>query len=327
MNTAGQLLAALRTHPEGVAGTDLCKQLGITRAAVWSHIESLRELGFEIVASPHRGYQLRHSPDILLAADLEARLPAKSVIGNIIRVLPQTTSTNDEVSRAALEGHPEGLVIFAESQSAGRGRMGRRWSSPAGRGLWFSVLLRPDLSPTECTQLTAASANALARAVEVVTGISPEIKWPNDLLIKGKKIAGILTEMSAELEHVRSVVLGIGIDANQTTSDFPTELRDIATSLKLATGQTVSRANLAEAVLRELDNEYARIQSGQFAAIAEEWAGRCSTLGKQVSIDMGTQRVRGRAEALDENGALLLRTEHGRIERIVGGEVTLTTNP
>ena len=129
--------------------------------------------------------------------------------------------------------------------------------------------------------------------------------------------------MSAEVEHVRSVILGIGIDVNQTASEFPADLRDIATSLKLATGKTVSRADLAEEVLRELDREYARILAGQFTAVAEEWGSRCSTLGKQVTITMGTRRVRGRAEALDENGALLLRTEHGRIERIIGGEVTL----
>jgi BirA family biotin operon repressor/biotin-[acetyl-CoA-carboxylase] ligase len=324
MTPAAQLLAALRAHPDGVAGTELCQQLGVTRAAVWSHIESLREAGFEIIASPHRGYQLVAAPDALLAVDLQSRQRKGQLIGNAIRVLPQTTSTNDEASRAALEGHPEGLVIFAESQSAGRGRMGRRWSSPAGRGLWFSVLLRPSLAPSECTQLTAASANALVRAIQSTTGITPEIKWPNDLLIKGKKIAGILTEMSAELEHVRSVILGIGIDATQTASEFPADLRNIATSLKLATGKTVSRADLAEAVLRELDREYARILAGQFAAVAEEWGSRCSTLGKQVTIDMGARRVRGRAEALDENGALLLRTEHGRIERIIGGEVTLT---
>jgi BirA family biotin operon repressor/biotin-[acetyl-CoA-carboxylase] ligase len=324
MTPAAQLLAALRAHPDGVAGTELCQQLGVTRAAVWSHIESLREAGFEIIASPHRGYQLVAAPDALLAVDLQSRQRNGQLIGNAIRVLPQTTSTNDEASRAALEGHPEGLVIFAESQSAGRGRMGRRWSSPAGRGLWFSVLLRPSLAPSECTQLTAASANALVRAIQSTTGITPEIKWPNDLLIKGKKIAGILTEMSAELEHVRSVILGIGIDATQSASEFPADLRNIATSLKLATGKTVSRADLAEAVLRELDREYARILAGQFAAVAEEWGSRCSTLGKQVTIDMGARRVRGRAEALDENGALLLRTEHGRIERIIGGEVTLT---
>ncbi len=324
MTSAAQLLSALRAHPEGVAGTDLCQQLGVTRAAVWSHIESLREAGFEIIASPHRGYQLVSAPSALLAVDLQSRHKKGQTIGNTIHVLAQTTSTNDEVSQAALENHPEGLVVFAECQSAGRGRMGRRWSSPTGRGLWFSVLLRPSLAPSECTQLTAASANALVRAIQSVTGITPEIKWPNDLLINGKKVAGILTEMSAELENVRSVILGIGIDVNQTASEFPADLRSIATSLKLATGKSVSRANLAEALLRELDHEYARILAGDFTAVAEEWANHCTTLGKLATIDMGTRRVRGRAEALDENGALLLRTEHGRIERIIGGEVTLT---
>ena len=323
MTSAAQLLAALRAHPEGVAGTDLCQQLGVTRAAVWSHIESLREAGFEIIASPHRGYQLVSAPDALLAVDLQSRHVKGQIIGNAIHVLSQTTSTNDQVSQAALENHPEGLVIFAESQSAGRGRMGRRWSSPTGRGLWFSILLRPNLAPNECTQLTAASANALVRAIQSTTGITPEIKWPNDLLINGKKVAGILTEMSAELEHVRSVILGIGIDVNQTASEFPADLRDIATSLKLATGKPISRADLAEVVLRELDREYARILAGDFTAVAEEWANHCTTLGKLATIDMGTRRVRGRAEALDENGALLIRTEHGRIERIIGGEVTL----
>ncbi|MBC8324862.1 MAG: biotin--[acetyl-CoA-carboxylase] ligase [Verrucomicrobia subdivision 3 bacterium] len=324
MTSAAQLLAALRAHPEGVAGTDLCRQLGVTRAAVWSHIETLREGGFEIIASPHRGYQLVSAPSALLAVDLQSRQEKGQVVGNAIHVLAQTTSTNDEVSQAALENHPEGLVIFAESQSAGRGRMGRRWSSPTGRGLWFSILLRPSLAPSECTQLTAASANALVRAIQSITGITPEIKWPNDLLINGKKVAGILTEMSAELEHVRSVILGIGIDVNQTASEFPTDLRDIATSLKLATGKPISRADLAEMVLRELDREYARILAGDFTAVAEEWASHCSTLGKLATINMGTRHVRGRAEALDENGALLIRTEHGRIERIIGGEVTLT---
>jgi BirA family biotin operon repressor/biotin-[acetyl-CoA-carboxylase] ligase len=161
------------------------------------------------------------------------------------------------------------------------------------------------------------------RAIQSTTGITPEIKWPNDLLINGKKVAGILTEMSAELEHVRSVILGIGIDVNQTASEFPADLRDIATSLKLATGKPISRADLAEVVLRELDREYARILAGDFTAVAEEWANHCTTLGKLATINMGTRRVRGRAEALDENGALLIRTEHGRIERIIGGEVTL----
>ena len=324
MNPAAQILAALRSTEHGVSGTDLCHQLGVSRAAVWSQIESLREVGFEIVASPHRGYQLVSSPDTLLADDMMSRLGKVNVIGREITVLEQTTSTNDEIQKAALNGHEEGLVVFAESQTHGRGRMGRRWSSPAGKGLWFSFLLRPRLAPGECTQLTAATATALVRAIQDKTNITPEIKWPNDLMIQGKKVAGILTEMSAELDNVRHVIVGIGIDVNQTASEFPAEIQSTATSLKLATGKNISRTDLAITILRELDQDYSRIVRGKFSDVADEWASRCSTLGKQVKIIVGRRRIIGRAEALDESGALLIRTEHGRVERVTGGDVTVT---
>ena len=321
MNPAAQILAALRSTEHGVSGTDLCHQLGVSRAAVWSQIESLREVGFEIVASPHRGYQLVNSPNTLLADDIMSRLGKIDVIGREIIVLNQTTSTNDELEKAALNGHEEGLVVFAESQTHGRGRMGRRWSSPTGKGLWFSFLLRPKLAPGECTQLTAATATALTRAIRDKTYITPEIKWPNDLMFGGKKVAGILTEMSAELDNVRFVIVGIGINVNQTASEFPKEIQSTATSLKLAMGENISRTDLAIAILHELDEDYSRILRGKFSSIADEWAGNCSTLGKQVEINVGQRRLTGRAEALDESGALLLRTEHGRVEHVTGGDV------
>ena len=323
MNPPAKILAALRASEHGVSGAELCGQLGISRAAVWAHIESLREAGFEIVASPHRGYQLVKWPDSLLADDLVSRLGSVNVIGREIIVLHETTSTNDEIEKAAQANRDEGLAVFAESQSRGRGRMGRRWSSPAGKGLWFSILLRPALTPGECTQLTAATATALVRAIRAVTGITPEIKWPNDLLWRGKKLAGILTELSAELDHVRYVIIGIGINVNQTARNFPRELQPIATSLKLASGKPVSRTELAVATLRELDHDYSRILSGNFNSVATEWANHCSTLGQQVDIDIGQRRLSGRAEALDESGALLLRSQHGQVERVISGDVTL----
>ena len=322
MTPAAKILAAMRAAVHGVSGADLCAQLGISRAAVWSHIESLRAAGFEIVASPHRGYQLLNSPDALVAEDRAARLGEDCVSGSRIRVLTETTSTNDEAEKAAVANSPEGLAIFAESQTAGRGRLGRQWSSPAGKGLWFSILLRPQLPPADCTQLTAATATAMVRAIKSVTGVTPEIKWPNDLLWRGKKLAGILTEMNAELDHVRHVIIGIGIDVNQTTDDFSLELRSLATSLKLATSKSISRAELAVAALRELNHDYARILNDQFAAVASEWAAHCTTLGREVDIQMGQRRIIGRAEALDDSGALLLRSPHGRVERVVSGDVT-----
>ena len=323
MSSASQILASLRATPDGVSGADLCSQLGISRAAVWSHIEALRANGFEIVASPHRGYQLMSEPDVLLAEDILSRLNPGNPIGSQVIVLQETTSTNDEVARAAQAGQEEGLACFAESQTKGRGRLGRSWSSPQGKGLWFSVLLRPSLAPADCTRLTVATAVALVRAIERVAGIKPSIKWPNDLLIDGKKIAGILTEMSAELDHVHHVVIGVGVDVNQTASDFNGPLKSIATSLKIAAGRQVPRAELAAAILNELSDVYQKIQTGEFPAVSMEWAKNCATLGQQVQIDAGARQLSGRAEALDETGALLLRTDHGRLERVVGGDVTI----
>ena len=274
MTTDAKILSALRAHPDGVSGAQLAEQLAISRAAIWSRIEELRQVGFDISAGPHFGYRLVSEPDALLADDLLARLGKTKVVGRDIRVFEETTSTNDVIEKLARDGVKEGAVVFAESQTKGRGRLGRKWKSPTRKGLWFSVLLRPDLRPQETTQLTVASATALRRAIKNVTGLSPEIKWPNDLLIGGKKVAGILTEMSAEVDRVRHVILGIGVDVNQDAAEFPLELRKIATSLKIEAGGEISRAELATEILRELDLDYARIGGGKFPAARRRMGGR-----------------------------------------------------
>jgi BirA family biotin operon repressor/biotin-[acetyl-CoA-carboxylase] ligase len=251
------------------------------------------------------------------------RLGKTKVIGRDIQVFEQTTSTNDVVEKLARDGVKEGVVVFAESQTKGRGRLGRQWMSPARKGLWFSILLRPELRPQETTQLTVAAATALWRAIRAVTGIAAEIKWPNDILIRGKKVVGILTELSAEVDRVKHVTLGVGVDVNLSASEFPADLRKIATSLRVESGKPVSRPELATAILRELDRDYARVCAGQFGALADEWEQHCTTIGKNVAIQIGDRKIRGRAEALDDDGALLIRTEHGHLERIIGGDVTL----
>src|SRR5271154_54608 len=253
MTTDAKILSALRENPDGVSGAELAEQLKISRAAVWARIEELRRVGYEIEAGPHFGYKLVNSPDALHADDLLARLGKTKVIGRDIQVFEQTTSTNDVIEKLARDGVKEGVVVFAESQTRGRGRLGRKWISPGRKGLWFSVLLRPDLRPQEATQLTIASATALHRAIQAETGLKPEIKWPNDILIGGKKIAGILTELSAEVDKVRYVILGIGIDVNQDANEFPADLKKTATSLKIESSETISRAELATAILLELD--------------------------------------------------------------------------
>ncbi|HZM02639.1 MAG TPA: biotin--[acetyl-CoA-carboxylase] ligase [Candidatus Saccharimonadales bacterium] len=317
------ILSALRGAPWGVSGAELSRKLNLTRAAIWNHIEEMRAIGYDIEASPHLGYRLLGVPDVLHADDLCSRLGPTRVIGREIQVFEETTSTNDLMARLARSGVKEGVVIFAESQTKGRGRLGRPWMSPARKGLWFSVLLRPDIQPQAATQLTVASATALARAITVQTGIVTEIKWPNDILIRGKKVAGILTEMSAELDHLKEVIIGIGLDVNLDANEFPAPLRKTATSLKIELGQTVDRSALAVAILRELDRDYERIQRGEFDIVAEQWQEQCSTIGSQVTIRIGQRVIKGRAEALDADGALLLRGQHGHLERIIGGDVTM----
>jgi len=254
---------------------------------------------------------------------LLARLGKTNVIGRDIRVFEETTSTNDVIEKLARDQVKEGAVVFAESQTKGRGRMGRKWISPARKGLWFSILLRPNLTPQEATQLTVASATALRRAIEDNTGVKAKIKWPNDILIGRKKVAGILTELSAELDRVKHIILGIGVDVNLTATEFPQDLRKIATSLKIESGKTISRAELAVKILRELDADYARVCSGKFESVAHEWEEQCGTIGHLVTIQVGDRKINGRAESLDDDGALLLRTEHGTLERVIGGDVTL----
>jgi BirA family transcriptional regulator, biotin operon repressor / biotin---[acetyl-CoA-carboxylase] ligase len=319
-----QILSRLRqAEEEAVSATELSQQLGLSRAAVSARIRELRSLGYEIEADPHHGYRLLSAPDVLHSDDLLSLVAANQVVGRDIRVFEETSSTNDIVEKLARDGVREGVAVFAEAQSKGRGRLGRKWLSPSHTGLWFSVLLRPDLPPQAATQLTVAAATSLVRAIRQVAGLSPEIKWPNDILLNGRKVAGVLTELSAELDHVKYIVLGMGVDVNLNSGDFPPELRKLATSIKIETGRSVRRAELAAAILHELDRDYALICTRRFSKLADEWESQCSTLGHRVSIRVGARLIQGQAESLDEDGALLLRTEHGRLERIIGGDVTL----
>ena len=319
-----EILNSLRAAGGGsVSGAEISQKLGVSRAAIWARIEDLRGVGYDIEASPHLGYRLLSTPDVLHADDLVSRLGPTRVIGRDIRVFEKTTSTNDVIEKLARDGVKEGAVVLAEAQTRGRGRLGRSWLSPARKGLWFSVLLRPNLRPVEATQLTVASATALRRAVHQETGLDPQIKWPNDLLLGGRKVAGILTELYAELDHINHAILGIGVDVNLAPSDFPAELRKTATSLRAELGKPLSRPQLAVAILRELDRDYTRLSQGGFPAVADEWETHCATIGNRVVIRVGDREICGRAESLGEDGALLVRTEHGHLERIIGGDVTL----
>jgi BirA family biotin operon repressor/biotin-[acetyl-CoA-carboxylase] ligase len=322
MTLDAKILYGLRGADEtGISPMALAEQAGTSVATLAQRITELCALGYDIESTPHLGYRLMGSPDVLHADDLLSRLSPNRIVGRDIQVFQQTSSTNDVAEKLARDGVPEGVVIFAETQTKGRGRLGRKWLSPVGQGLWFSVLLRPTLAPTSITQLIIAAATAVARAIRSETSLVPQIKWPNDILIRGKKVAGILTELSAELDRVRYVIIGIGVDVNVT--EFPEELREVATSLAAESGNTFIRAEIAASILAELDADYARLARGEFAALAEEWERQCITLGQRVVIHIGDRTLSGRAESLDNDGALLLRSDYGHLERVIGGDVIL----
>lgn len=326
-----QLLAAFRAAGnDGLTAANLADRLGVSRATVTRHIEELRQVGFEIEHQAHLGYRVAVWPDILLADDIQHRI-GKTVIGRRVLVYAQTASTNDLVEKLAFDGGAEGTVVFAESQTRGRGRMGRAWASPRGKGLWFSSLLRPKLPLSAAARLTIAASVAVARAIREQTGLSPTIKWPNDIHIAGRKCGGILAELRSELDAIRFVVLGIGLDVNCDADDFPPDVRRLATSLKIEVARAagsglntpLSRADLAVALLRELDRAYRLACDDDFDAVRAEWGALCSTLGKRVRLHVGPHRIEGHAQALDEDGALLVRRDNGRVERVVGGDVVM----
>lgn len=302
-----------------VRADDFGRQLKLPAAAVTAEIAALEKLGYAIESHPHLGYRLVSTPDRLTADDIKARLKT-SRIGSEILVFEETASTNDVVEHLAKSGAREGLVVFAESQTRGRGRRGRLWSSPRGKGLWFSVLLRPTLPPSAASRITVAASVAVARAIRQNCGVDARIKWPNDVMVNGKKVAGILTELRAEADEILLAILGVGIDVNCERGDFPGDVANIATSLELETGSAQDRVALAAQVLTALDECY-QVALTNFEAVVDEWAKLCSTLGRQIVVTMGQRRIEGFAQALDGDGALLLRRDSGQIERMLGGDV------
>lgn len=301
-----------------VATGELAKILKTPAGQVACEITELQQLGYNIESHPHFGYRLLGAPDRLTADDIQAQIRTE-IIGREILVFDQTSSTNDVIEHMARSQAAEGVVVFAESQTKGRGRQGRAWVSPRGKGLWFSALLRPKFKPAAAARITVAASVGVARAIHKTTGLDARIKWPNDVTVAGKKVAGILTELHAEDDEIIAAILGIGIDVNCRREELPP---DIATSLLLETGKPQDRAALAAEVLAELDDCYRTAQT-DFDFLIDEWARLSTTLGRQLIVTMGARRIEGHAQALDGDGALLLRRDNGQIERILGADVTV----
>ncbi|MDY0383929.1 biotin--[acetyl-CoA-carboxylase] ligase [Trichlorobacter sp.] len=317
------LLRLLEQAAGFVSGEQLSRTLGVSRTAVWKRIAVLRDAGYGIEALPSQGYRLVTRPDLLSADQLAVGLSSTCLIGQRLVCLDEVGSTNLEAFRLAEAGAVEGTTVLAERQTAGKGRLGRQWVSPGGVNLYLSVVLRPELPPYEAPQLTFLSAVAVARTIEELTSMQPAIKWPNDLLLDNRKVAGLLNEMSAETDRVAFVILGIGVNLNMTADQFPDDLRTPATSLAVASGRPVSRVTFAARLLSNLDQEYARFCASGFGPVRDEWARRCNAFGRQVAVTVANQTLQGPFAGIDHDGALLLRLPDGRLERIMSGDVSV----
>ena len=324
--TKYEVLAILKNTQGYVSGEKISSLLGVSRAAVNAAVKALRKEGYEIASSTNRGYSLMSSPDLLTEGDLMSYLGEERM--KTVSVLKTTDSTNRRVQELAQCGAPDGLTVVANEQTAGRGRLGRSFHSPKDTGIYFSVLLRPTCKPTEIVQITTWTAVAIARAVARAAGERPDIKWVNDLMMGGRKICGILTEMSVESETgtIQYVVVGIGVNVNQKIDDFPEELREIAGSIAMAVGHPVSRSYLAACMIEEMDHLKSAWPDKR-ADYLEAYRSMCISTGREVWVTdarhTGEFALHGFCEAVCDDFSLRIRYDDGTYENVSSGEVSV----
>ncbi|MCD7887307.1 MAG: biotin--[acetyl-CoA-carboxylase] ligase [Clostridiales bacterium] len=319
-----KILALLRQNPEGyTSGEAMSRQLGISRAAVSKAVSGLRQEGYDIRSATNRGYRLVSGPDRLTAGEIEPWLHVTR-IGTTLECFETIDSTNNYLKR---EAHrlPDGAVAVANEQTGGRGRLGRSFQSPRDAGIYMSALVRPQLPPERALNFTAFVAVAVCEGIEAATGLRPQIKWTNDIVLDRRKVCGILTEMSIEGESgaLQSIVTGIGLNVGQRLEDFPEDIRDIAGSLAMAAGKPIQRGRLAAEVINALDRMYAawRSDGGDYL---EKYRARCLTGGREVRLLRADGRVEpAKAIAVAEDFGLLVRHPDGREEKVTSGEVSV----
>ncbi|MDE2888218.1 MAG: biotin--[acetyl-CoA-carboxylase] ligase [Gemmatimonadota bacterium] len=310
-----ELLGKERTTPVPVR--DIAVLLSCRTADVLGAVEAMRRLGYSVSDCPGAGIRLATETDVIVRSRLLDGLGPR-VLGRSPVCFLELDSTNAVATRAALTGAAHGTVVLAEHQRAGRGRLGRNWFSPPGVGLWFSLILRYDLTASRAWMLTLGAAVALADAVEAATGVCPDVRWPNDLYLNDRKLAGILTEVRGRDDRLDFAVLGIGINVNQEEADFPASLQDTATSLRCGTGRTHDRTAFLAEALRALEQVYAVLDAER---IRKLWTARARMPGKRVCIMTHAGPVRGVAEDVGTDGALLVRGADGGVRRVLGGDV------
>jgi BirA family transcriptional regulator, biotin operon repressor / biotin---[acetyl-CoA-carboxylase] ligase len=313
-----KILEFLKNKKGYVPADELSRHLNISRQVLSEHINDLRDAGYEIVAVPHLGFRLESLSDRLFPFEVEHGLNTK-FIGRKIYYLQRCSSTMDIAMQLASDNPSEGTIILAESQTKGRGRLGRHWVSPRYKGIYFSLMLKPKIPPSQAAVLTLLAAVSICEAVKAATGITCSIKWPNDILVNNKKLGGILTELEAELDRVNFVIIGIGINVNNE----PGELLRGAVSLKsLSNSQKkVDRLELLREILRKIESNYFLFQEKKAAAILEKWKSYSLTLGQRVKISSSRAQVQGRAVAIDIDGGLLVEKDSGGLQKFMSGDV------
>lgn len=316
-----EILQALKQAQGPVSGESLSERLGVSRTAVWKAIGALREEGYEISSRTRLGYQLVSVPDVLTAEEIAPLLTTVS-LGRTIYAYETVDSTNPQAKRLAEQGAKDGSLIIAEEQLSGRGRLGRAWTSPPKSGVWMSLLLRPKAEVADLVLITLLCGLAVCEALREVTGVQAGIKWPNDVVVDGKKICGILTEMSAEAEQITALIPGIGINVGHR--EFPPELADKATSLYLATGKQWRRAEIAAAVLNHLEPLLLTfLQNGMNEELMDRYRARCVTLNREVLVISRDREMTGRAIDVTPEGKLVVIRPDGERKELFSGEVSV----
>lgn len=320
-----KILQILRQSEGYISGQELCEKLGVSRTAVWKVIKQLREQGYEIEAAQNRGYRLVAVPDVLSKQEMKSCMHTKW-LGHNIFYYDEIDSTNTEAKRKAEAGEPHGTLVVADMQSAGRGRRGRDWSSPKHQGIFFTILLRPEIEPVNAPMLTLVMAMAAARGISKRTGLETQIKWPNDIVINGKKVVGILTEMSAQIDYVNHVVIGTGINVHQTS--FPEEVAQKATSLDLEQenqgGTRIFRAQLLEEILEQFEICYEiYIKTQDLSGLMEEYNQQLVNKNRRVRVLDPLGEFEGQALGINTHGSLLVEKDGGEIVEISSGEVSV----
>lgn len=320
-----RVIQALKEHSDDyVSGEALAELSGITRAGIWKQINQLREMGYEITSSPRKGYRLAKAPELNPFEILDGLKTRR--FGRVIHFQPEVDSTNRWAKKLAVDGAVEGTLCLAESQTQGRGRLGRSWFSAPGKGLCFSLILRPKITSAELAGMTILTAVSMAQAIYNIVGIRVLIKWPNDLIFEGRKLAGILAEVNGEADLINYLIIGLGLNVNQKAEEFPDELKALAASLRMIKDSDLSRRLILQEFLRIFEANYDTLSNGSLSGVIKYARENSATLGKVVRINQGYRRIlTGEAVDLDGDGSLWLKEPSGSMIRVYAGEIIQNT--